>query len=153
MPDTGTHPKTTIDIADALFEHGKQVASREGITFRAPVEEGLSIALERREPRSAFVRRDAVVDGAGLVNGQVWALDPIDAWRASPTLTRLSEGSDHIHRLTRPLQDAEVVGPMVHDARIAAICPSHGVRLLWTADRDFDRFPALATLNPFEPRP
>ena len=70
----GTHMKTTIDIADALFEHGKHVASREGITFRALVEEGLRIALERREHRSAFVLRDAAVDGAGLVNGQVWAL-------------------------------------------------------------------------------
>jgi toxin-antitoxin system PIN domain toxin len=81
------------------------------------------------------------------------ALDQIDAWRASPTLALLSEGPDHIDRLTRLLQDSQVVGPMVHDARIAAICLSHGVRLLWTADRDFDRFPALATRNPFEPRP
>jgi predicted nucleic acid-binding protein len=37
---------------------------------------------------------------------------------------------------------------MVHDARIAALCLSHGVCELWSADRDFSRFPALRTRNP-----
>ncbi len=37
---------------------------------------------------------------------------------------------------------------MIHDARIAAICVSHGVRELWTADRDFSRFRGLAVRNP-----
>ena len=32
--------------------------------------------------------------------------------------------------------------------RIAAICLSNGVSELWTADRDFSRFPALRTRNP-----
>lgn len=32
--------------------------------------------------------------------------------------------------------------------RVAALCLAHGVRELWTADRDFSRFPALATANP-----
>ena len=31
---------------------------------------------------------------------------------------------------------------------IAAICLDHGVRELWTADRDFSRFTALRTRNP-----
>jgi predicted nucleic acid-binding protein len=37
---------------------------------------------------------------------------------------------------------------MVHDARIVAICLHHGVSELWTADRDFSRFPSLKTRNP-----
>jgi hypothetical protein len=41
-----------------------------------------------------------------------------------------------------------IAGPLVHDARIAAICLQHGVRELWTADRDFSRFPQLKTVNP-----
>jgi predicted nucleic acid-binding protein len=41
-----------------------------------------------------------------------------------------------------------VSGPQVHDARIAAVCATHGVRTLWTADRDFSRFPGLKTVNP-----
>ena len=37
----------------------------------------------------------------------------------------------------------KITGPAVYDARIAAICLAHGVRELWTADRDYGRFPAL----------
>jgi predicted nucleic acid-binding protein len=44
----------------------------------------------------------------------------------------------------RPL----VTGPLVHDARIAALCLAHGVTELWTLNRDFSRFPALKTRNP-----
>jgi predicted nucleic acid-binding protein len=36
----------------------------------------------------------------------------------------------------------------VHDARVAAICRDHGVRELWTSDRDFSRFPQLTVVNP-----
>ena len=46
------------------------------------------------------------------------------------------------------LADGKIVGPSVHDARIAALCLAHGVRELWTADRDFSRYPALRTINP-----
>jgi uncharacterized protein len=38
----------------------------------------------------------------------------------------------------------------VHDARIAAVCLASGVRELRTLDRDFSRFPALATRNPLQ---
>jgi predicted nucleic acid-binding protein len=41
-----------------------------------------------------------------------------------------------------------VHGPPVHDAAIAALCPARGVHELWTADRDFSRFPALRVRNP-----
>ena len=46
------------------------------------------------------------------------------------------------------LQAGRVTGPRVHDARVAALCEVHGVRELWTADRDFSRFAGLATHNP-----
>jgi len=76
------------------------------------------------------------------------ALTQIDIWLESPTLQLLSE--DHLHwpRLRELIARAKVQGPMVHDARIAALCLSHGVRELWSADRDFSRFPALRTRNP-----
>jgi predicted nucleic acid-binding protein len=47
------------------------------------------------------------------------------------------------------LEQGRISGPQVHDARVAAICQDHGVRELWTADRDFGRFPALKVRNPF----
>lgn len=39
-------------------------------------------------------------------------------------------------------------GPMVHDARVAAVCLIHGVGELWTADRYFGRFRGLNVRNP-----
>lgn len=43
---------------------------------------------------------------------------------------------------------AAVSGPRVHDARVAALCLAQGVRELWSADRDFGRWPELPTRNP-----
>ena len=60
----------------------------------------------------------------------------------------VSEASDHFEVLSELLTGADIRGPKVHDARIAAICLSHGVRELWTADRDFSYFPRLRTRNP-----
>jgi uncharacterized protein len=76
------------------------------------------------------------------------ALAAIHAWQASPDLHFLGEGPNHLARLGRLLLGGKVTGPAVHDARIAAICLSHGVEVLWTADRDFSRFPELRTINP-----
>lgn len=42
--------KTTIDIADALFERARQEARDRGTTLRALVEEGLRAVLERAVP-------------------------------------------------------------------------------------------------------
>ncbi|MEW6273432.1 MAG: TA system VapC family ribonuclease toxin [Thermodesulfobacteriota bacterium] len=76
------------------------------------------------------------------------ALDQVDSWLESPSVVVLGEGSGHWNTIRSLVQAARVAGPKVHDARIAAICLEHGVDVLWTADRDFGRFPALRTLNP-----
>jgi toxin-antitoxin system PIN domain toxin len=76
------------------------------------------------------------------------AVRQIDLWRLSPSLVLLSETADYWPRLRETLNAARVVGPQVHDARVAALCRLHGVRELWTADRDFTRFAELTTRNP-----
>ena len=76
------------------------------------------------------------------------ALVQIDAWLESPSLVLLGESEQHWPTLRPLLARARLAGPAVHDARIAALCLQHGVRELWTADRDFGRFPALRTVNP-----
>jgi len=76
------------------------------------------------------------------------ALDQVDAWLESPSLTMLGEREDYWPVLRRLIANGQVVGPRVHDSRIAALCLNHGVRELWTADRDFSRFPALTLRNP-----
>ncbi len=76
------------------------------------------------------------------------ARDQVDAWLESPSLLLLAEGPEHWGELRALLEAGRIAGPRVHDARIAALCLAHGVRELWTADRDFSRFPSLATSNP-----
>jgi uncharacterized protein len=48
----------------------------------------------------------------------------------------------------RMIEAASIRGGQVHDARVAALCVFHGVTELWSADRDFQRFPGLKTRNP-----
>lgn len=74
-------------------------------------------------------------------------LDQIAAW-VDAGAVMIGEAADHLDRLRELVTDGHVVNGMVHDARIAAICLSHGVTELWTADRDFSRFPTLRTRNP-----
>ena len=76
------------------------------------------------------------------------ALEQIDAWLASPTLVLLTESPTHWTSLRALLTAGKVVGPKVHDARIAALCTQHAVSELLSADRDFGRFAALRTRNP-----
>ena len=66
----------------------------------------------------------------------------------APGVSFLAEAEGYAGILERLVQAGRVVGPMVHDARIAALCLLHGVAELWTADRDFGRFPQLRVRNP-----
>ena len=76
------------------------------------------------------------------------ALDQIDAWQESPSLVLLTESAGYWSVLRSLVTKSKVVGPQVHDARIAALCIHHGARELWTADRDFSRYASLRTTNP-----
>ena len=70
------------------------------------------------------------------------------AWYASPSNRMIGETRDFAGILQRFVQRPHVVGGVVHDARIAAICVAHGVDTLFTRDRDFSLFPELPTRNP-----
>jgi uncharacterized protein len=43
---------------------------------------------------------------------------------------------------------AKISGGEFHDARIAAICIQHELKVFYSADRDFNRFPKLKIKNP-----
>ena len=76
------------------------------------------------------------------------AVDQVEAWLESPSLTLLAESEIYWPALRTALQEGRIAGPLVHDARVAALCRLHGVRELWSADRDFSRFPGLPVRNP-----
>jgi hypothetical protein len=72
----------------------------------------------------------------------------VNAWLAAPALLLIGEATGYWDVLQRLITDANIAGPRVHDARIAALCMYHRVAELWTAGRDFSRFPAVSTRNP-----
>ena len=76
------------------------------------------------------------------------AFSALEQWINSPTCITIGEGFEHFACLKQISTKAKLSGPMIHDARIAAICLQHQVSELWTADRDFSRFPSLKTRNP-----
>jgi toxin-antitoxin system PIN domain toxin len=78
------------------------------------------------------------------------ALLQAECWLESPRLHLVGEEVLDLYwpRLKGLLSTGRVAGPLVHDARVAAICLAHGIDSLWTTDRDFSRFPELPTINP-----
>ena len=67
--------KTTIEIADPLFNQVKALAAKEGIAFRVLAEEGLRSVVEAR--KSAAVKPFRLRDGSfkrghGLQAGVKW---------------------------------------------------------------------------------
>jgi toxin-antitoxin system PIN domain toxin len=76
------------------------------------------------------------------------AVGQIEEWLASPSLVLISETDRHWPELRALAATGRITGPRIHDARIAALCLQHGVRELWSADRDFSRFPGLRAINP-----
>jgi toxin-antitoxin system PIN domain toxin len=71
--------------------------------------------------------------------------------RALGTLANLAfigETDEYLQHLESLALQAQTRGGAIHDARIAAICVSHGVSELLSADRDFSRFPQIVVRNP-----
>lgn len=77
------------------------------------------------------------------------ALADLEVWFESPNLRLIGETDRYWGVLREVLRTSAVVGPMVHDARIAAICRAHGVVTLLSADRDFSRF-GISLRNPLK---
>ena len=94
-----------------------------------------------------------------VTNRRIWkdeATRPDHAWRQfqawamSPCSRMIGETDDFMEVLQRFVNRPHVVGGVVHDARIAAVCVAHGVEALFTRDRDFSLFPELSTRDPFD---
>jgi uncharacterized protein len=60
---------------------------------------------------------------------------------SSPTVRLLHETDEFLPILESLLRNPRVRGPVVHDARVAALCLAHGVEALLSRDRDFSLFP------------
>jgi predicted nucleic acid-binding protein len=76
------------------------------------------------------------------------SINQIDAWLESPNVSILAETHGYWPRLREIVAAGNIQGARIHDAKIAALCMIHGVKELWSADRDFSRFPSLKVRNP-----
>jgi toxin-antitoxin system PIN domain toxin len=84
---------------------------------------------------------------AASTPGEAWA--QIAAWLAAPRLRLLAETDAFPEILASFAERPRVRGPVIHDARLAALCLAHGVEKLVSRDRDFSLFPELRVENPF----
>ena len=79
---------------------------------------------------------------------QAWA--QLAAWINAPSVRMLAETEGLPSILAELAQRPRVRGPIIHDARVAALCLVHGVEKLLSRDRDFSLFPDLRVENPFK---
>lgn len=76
------------------------------------------------------------------------AIKAVTVWLQAGNFNVFGEASSHFDTLRSLIENGGTTGPQIHDARIAAMCLDHGVSELWTADRDFLKFPSLRVRNP-----
>jgi len=75
------------------------------------------------------------------------AAEIVTAWLALSMVSVVHPGPRHWLILRKLLEEAQVRGPLVSDAHLAALAIERGATL-YTTDRDFARFPALRCVNP-----
>ena len=97
---------------------------------------------------TSFWRSYPTRGSSGIPRRWIRTLDAVGRLLDSLDGGFLAEGEGYLRVLERIARPALLQGAVVHDARIAALCLYHGVRVLWSADRDFSRFPDLAVANP-----
>ena len=73
----------------------------------------------------------------------------IDEWLKQPSVRMLVPGDDHWTLFRRMVVEGQASGVLVSDAEIAALTMEYG-GMLYTADRDFARFPGLRWKNPLD---
>jgi len=74
--------------------------------------------------------------------------DQAAVWQESRGFRLLGDDAVVWSRSCELATRGHVAGGAWYDARVAAACLAHGVRELWTADRDYSHFPAVRVRNP-----
>jgi toxin-antitoxin system PIN domain toxin len=78
------------------------------------------------------------------------ALDNIESLLSLPRVRLLAEGEGFLEVYREVTARFPVRGNLVPDAHLAALLRQHGVRRLYTVDRDFRKFDFLEVVDPFE---
>lgn len=75
------------------------------------------------------------------------AVAQVNEWLAAPTIWIPTEGPRHVEILARLLERHGITGPLVMDAKLAALAVENGVEMVST-DGDFARFSEIRWRNP-----
>jgi uncharacterized protein len=75
------------------------------------------------------------------------AAEFVDEWLRQPNVRLLLPADDYWAVLRRVMIEGQAAGPLVSNAEVAALTIAYGA-MLYTADRDFARFPGLRWKNP-----
>ena len=77
------------------------------------------------------------------------AMGNVQALLDAPTVSVAAEGVRFWETFTSIAIDADARGNLVPDAQLVALMRQHGVRTIWTHDRDFRRFLGIDVRDPF----
>ncbi|MGQ0834808.1 MAG: TA system VapC family ribonuclease toxin [Gammaproteobacteria bacterium] len=75
------------------------------------------------------------------------ACDIVTSWLARPQVLSIGPGERFWGLFQDQVREAQISGPLVTDAALAALAREHGAALC-TTDRDFTRFSALKLIDP-----
>jgi hypothetical protein len=75
------------------------------------------------------------------------ACDIVSTWLDQPNVSVVESGERFWSILTDQLLEAQVTGPLVTDAALAALALEHGA-ILCSVDKDFRRFRGLTLIDP-----
>jgi hypothetical protein len=73
----------------------------------------------------------------------------IEALLALPHVQAVGEDDAFWHRFTEVADDVAPTGNLVPDAHVVALMLTHGVRTIWTRDRDYRTFRGIRVHDPF----
>ena len=76
----------------------------------------------------------------------------VDGLLALPHVRSAGETAEFWRAFSRVSDEVPVRGNLVPDAQLVALMRTHGVRHIWSRDRDLHRFDAITVTNPFDDR-
>jgi hypothetical protein len=77
------------------------------------------------------------------------AIQIVETWLEQPNVRLLAPGDDYWSVLKRMIVEGSASGSLISDAEMVALTIENG-GVLYTADRDFARFPGLRWKNPLQ---
>jgi toxin-antitoxin system PIN domain toxin len=77
------------------------------------------------------------------------ALDAIERLLTPAHVRVLGEADDFLRRFRDAAGPVRATGNLIPDAHLVALMRQHGVREIWTGDRDFRKFDGIVIRDPF----